>query len=714
MEISTATHISDVLNISRSYIYKLVSKKNISIKKNNQGKYIWDKTALNKVKNYLDANQISYELSKKEKPLKTSTINNRRYLGNKYKLLSFIRQIVEENCENIATIADVFSGTGAVASAFSDKKIITNDLLYSNYISSLAWFSVGAYSESKVKKIIQEFNNIKSKENNYMRKNFANTFFSADTCSKIGIIRERIENYYKSKKINQKEYAMLITSLLYAMDKIANTVGHYDAYRKKSDFDKELELTLLLPEKKLSEDNLCFNMDANELVKNINVDLLYLDPPYNSRQYSDAYHLIENVARWQKPEVYGVARKMDRSKLKSEYCTKNATKAFEDLIMNSRAKYILLSYNNMGEKGDERSNAKISDKDIISILEKKGKVKIFSKKYKSFTTGKSDIKQNEERLFLCTCYDKEKPINSPLNYTGGKFKLLSQLLPLFPRDIDEFIDLFCGGCNVGINVSVKNVIFNDKKSELINMLKTFSKLSKKETFGIINEIIEKYGLSNTKKYGYKYYNCDSNNGLAEYNRKAYLKLRKDVNAMQNRNELYYLSLYVLIVYAFNNQMRFNKKGEFNLPVGKRDFNEKMKKKLENFLDEIGNSNYVFKNYDFRAFDFSKLTKNSFVYADPPYLITCASYNEQNGWNEKDEKDLLKLLNFIHKKGARFALSNVLKSKEKMNKILWEWINKNNYNVYYLNHSYSNSNYQRKKKESLSEEVLITNYIVGGE
>ena len=183
--------------------------------------------------------------------------------------------------------------------------------------------------------------------------------------------------------------------------------------------------------------------------------------------------------------------------------------------------------------------------------------------------------------------------------------------------------------------------------------------------------------------------------------------------MQNRNELYYLSLYVLIVYAFNNQMRFNKKGEFNLPVGKRDFNEKMKKKLERFLDEIGNSNYIFKNFDFRDFDFSKLTKNSFVYADPPYLITCASYNEQNGWNEKDEKDLLKLLNFIHKRGARFALSNVLKSKGKMNKILWEWINKNNYNVYYLNHSYSNSNYQRKKKKSLSEEVLITNYAVGG-
>ena len=220
MEVSTATHISDILNISRSYIYKLVSQKNIVIKKNNQGKYIWDKIALNEVKKYLDANKISYKLIQKEKVLKVSTINNRRYLGNKYKLLPFIRQIVEKNCRDIVTVGDIFTGTGAVASAFSDKQIITNDILYSNYIASLAWFSPESYSKNKIEKIIQKFNKIESNESNYMRENFADTFFDADTCSKIGVIREKIEEYYQEKKINKKEYSLLITSLLYAMDKI--------------------------------------------------------------------------------------------------------------------------------------------------------------------------------------------------------------------------------------------------------------------------------------------------------------------------------------------------------------------------------------------------------------------------------------------------------------------------------------------------------------
>ena len=151
--------------------------------------------------------------------------------------------------------------------------------------------------------------------------------------------------------------------------------------------------------------NECYNQDANDLVKNIVADLVYIDPPYNSRQYCDAYHMLENVARWEKPEVFGVAKKMDRTKLKSKYCTRSAAKAFEDLIENISSKYILLSYNNMAEKGNDRSNAKISDDDIMSVLSKKGTVKIFSESYKPFTTGKSDISENEERLFLCTVFE---------------------------------------------------------------------------------------------------------------------------------------------------------------------------------------------------------------------------------------------------------------------------------------------------------------------
>ena len=238
-----------------------------------------------------------------------------------------------------------------------------------------------------------------------MTDNFSDTYFSRDDCAKIGYIREDIESMFINNKINNRERAILITSLLYAMDKIAKTCGHYDAYRKGAVFDKQLELYVPLAPIDNNPNNRCFNVDSNELVGNIFADLVYIDPPYNSRQYCDAYHLLENVARWEKPEVFGVARKMDRRTMKSKYCTRSATKAFEQLIDDINARYILLSYNNMAKKGNDRSNAKISDDDIIRILENKGEVKIFSENYKAFTAGKSTINDNKERLFLCKCFD---------------------------------------------------------------------------------------------------------------------------------------------------------------------------------------------------------------------------------------------------------------------------------------------------------------------
>ena len=338
---------------------------------------------------------------------KTSKINNRRYLGNKYKLLPFIGQVVKKECPNITSLADIFAGTGAVSSAFSENMvIITNDLMYSNYICNYAWFGSEAYSQKKIIDLIKRYNAIDSCRSNYMTQNFADTYFSKKDCSKIGYIRNDIEKLFKQKLINERERAILITSLLYAMDKIAQTCGHYDAYRKGGTYDCSLELCVPLAPITNNNQNKCFNLDANQLVKEIYADLVYIDPPYNSRQYCDAYHLLENVARWNKPKVYGVAKKMDRSDMKSKYCTNQATKSFEDLIQNINAKYILLSYNNMSQKGNDRSNAKISDEDIMRILSAKGKVKVFSTEYKAFTTGKSDIEDNEERLFLCICHPK--------------------------------------------------------------------------------------------------------------------------------------------------------------------------------------------------------------------------------------------------------------------------------------------------------------------
>ena len=641
----------------------------------------------------------------------TISINNRRYLGNKYNLLDFIKYIINTECDNIKILADIFSGTGAVAYAFSDKQLITNDNMYSNYICHIAWFSPKKYSQKKILKYIKDYNSIVVEKDNYVSNNFSDTFFSRENCRKIGYIRENIEELYNAKKINFKEKAILITSLLYAMDKIANTCGHYDAYIKnnKSYLEKKLELQVPISIKNLNSKNVCYNMDSNKLVKNIEADLVYIDPPYNSRQYCDTYHFLENIARWDKPEVRGVSRKMNRNALKSLYCTNKATEAFEDLISNIKSKYILLSYNNTSNKGDCRSNAKISDNDIMRILKNKGKVKMFSTDHKLFNTGKSNIKNNVERLFLCECYDFDEMVQSPINYTGGKFKLLSQILPHIPENINTFVDLFCGGCNVGININSENIIFNDINSKLINLYKTLKKLDKKDIFFAIEYIIKKYSLSLTKDKGYQFYNCNSVVGLASYNKDKFEKLKNDFNLLKDYDDNYYIMLFVLIVYSFNNQMRFNKSNEYNMPVGKRDFNKNIINKLDLFIDKIKNKNTIFISNDFRNFDLNILEKEDFLYMDPPYLLGLASYNENNSWTEKDENDLLDFINTVNNKKIKFALSNVITNKSMKNDILIKWIEKYNYKLIKLKYNYSNSNYQRKEKNSITEEVLIVNY-----
>jgi len=707
----SATEMARRLDISRSYLYYLKNSGAVDIGNSDNGKIIWDDEAYKKLFEHIKNNRIpkTEEVIKCE--YKTTKINNRRYLGNKYKLLPFITGVVNDECKNINTIADIFAGTGAVASAFIDKKIITNDIMYSNYICHVAWFSNEAYSEEKIIELITSYNSLSISEDNYMSINFANTYFDIEDCRKIGFIREDIEIRYKDGRINNRERALLLTSLLYAMDKIANTCGHYDAYRKGVEFDRHLELYVPEPEHNLNENNMCFNLDTNELVSDIEADLVYIDPPYNSRQYCDAYHLLENIARWEKPEVFGVAKKMDRTALKSDYCTHKATKAFEKLISSIHAKYILLSYNNMAEKGNDRSNAKISDEDIMRILKQKGKVKVFSENYKAFTTGKSDIKENQEILFLCECFEDEKEVvPSALNYTGGKYKLLPQILPYFPKDADKVVDLFCGGCNVGININCKRVRFNDSNEHLIGLLNTFKRLPKEQIFDFIFETIGKYNLSKVSEFGYEHYNCESTKGLGEYNKIGFNKLRSDFNSRAEKDDIYYLMLYVLIVYSFNNQIRFNQKGDFNLPVGKRDFNSKMQSKLENFLDRIKSGDYTFINSDFRMINLNDYSDKSFFYVDPPYLITCATYNEQEGWTESDESELLRYLEELDSRGIRFALSNVLESKGKKNTILSEWIKRHKkFKAIPLNYDYSNSNYHTKQRDSITKEVLVINY-----
>lgn len=328
-------------------------------------------------------------------------IHNRRYLGNKYKLCPFINWVHENKCYDINSVADIFAGTGSVAQMFNlfNKKIFVNDLLYSNYLIYQTFFSNEKINQSKIQNIIEDFNLSFPTEDNYFSKNFGNSFFTLDNARKIGYIREKIENL---SNINPREKAILITSLIYAADKVANTCGHYDAYRRKLDTLQELNLLMPSLNDEFNKGNKIYKNDANLLVKKIKTDLIYIDTPYNSRQYGDTYHLLENLAEWRKPRVFGVAKKMkNRQKTKSEYCTVKATKAFNNLINNINSKFILVSYNNMGEKGVGRSNAKISQEEIIEILSNKGDVEIFSSNYKSYDAGKSNISNHKELLYFC-------------------------------------------------------------------------------------------------------------------------------------------------------------------------------------------------------------------------------------------------------------------------------------------------------------------------
>jgi len=302
----------------------------------------------------------------------------------------------------------------------------------------------------------------------------------------------------------------------------------------------------------------------------------------------------------------------------------------------------------------------------------------------------------------------KKYIASPLNYTGGKHKLLPQILPLFPEKIETFVDMFCGGCNVGVNVNAEKIICNDSNKKLIGFFYYLKNIDYKAFSSQLDEIIEDFHLSNTKKNGYSFYGCNSSDGLGSYNREHFLALRENFNSLQAEDTFYFAKLYILIVYAFNNQIRFNSKGFYNLPVGKRDFNEHMAKKLEIFMNNIGK--IEFSSEDFREFKIENLTDNDFVYADPPYLITCASYNELDGWNENNEIDLLKMLDKLNEQNVKFALSNVLSAKGKTNFVLTNWLAKNpEYKCHHLNFDYKNSNYHKADKINKADEVLITNY-----
>ena len=330
-------------------------------------------------------------------------VQNRRYIGSKAKLVEEIYSVVEAKIQGDYTFLDLFAGTGVVAKKFADndKIVILNDLLYSNYISYLAWFSSEVVDEKKLNKIISNFNNINPRnlEANYFSDIYGEKYFSLNDSKRIGYIRELIEEMKTS--LNFREYAILLTSLLYHADKIANTVGHFESFLSSKPKDTNHQL------KELSIENYknakCYNKDANELAKSIKADVVYIDPPYNARQYINFYHVLENLASWNKPSVFqGNSMKFLRDHLKSGYSKASARNLMSDLIESLDCKLIVLSYHNTYNAKSSASNNKISEEEIREILELKGDLEIIDLQHNYFNAGKTNFKNHVEKLFICS------------------------------------------------------------------------------------------------------------------------------------------------------------------------------------------------------------------------------------------------------------------------------------------------------------------------
>lgn len=324
---------------------------------------------------------------------------NRRYTGSKYKLADWIADLIVQNCQG-SSFCDIFAGTAVMSKQMIDRvdEIYINDFLYSNEIIYKAFFEQQCYDAEKLETIKEEFKRLNacSLPSNYISENFGGKFFSENDALMIGFIRDYLE---ECEGLNEKERNILLASLLYSADKAANTVGHYDAYIKGKEIPDIFSFDLISPYRYDNKKIHISRKDANQLAKEICCDIVYVDPPYNSRQYSRFYHVLENIATWRKPVLFGEARKPAAENM-SEYCRNAAAKVFEDLIMSLKCKYIVVSYNNTYNSKSSSSKNKIALEDIKKILEKKGSVTVFEKAHQFFNAGKTSLQDHKELIFI--------------------------------------------------------------------------------------------------------------------------------------------------------------------------------------------------------------------------------------------------------------------------------------------------------------------------
>ena len=651
-----------------------------------------------------------------------------RYIGSKTLLLENIEKIIKKHTTgNETTFCDLFTGTGVVARYFKPfYEIYTNDILNFSYAIQKATIEnnqIPQFQKLKLHGILDPFQYLENTAVNGMgipEKDFfiANhyapsghcerMYFTAKNARRIDFIRITIESWKQQGWIDEREYYYLLAGLIEGVPYVSNITGTYGAYLKKWDSRalKPFEM-VRLEVLDNQRQNQCFQMDANQLIRMIDGEILYLDPPYNTRQYAPNYHMLETISLYDSPVVCGITGVRPYQDMKSAFSIRSQVKdAFEDLIAHAKFEHMILSYNTDGLLAAE---------EIANMMRKYGieqSFRLYSVPYRKYK-AKSD--KNEKYLYehiFVVQKDLKKPkvydphithpphiktarmsnhrkkfIKSPFNYVGGKYRLLPQIAPLFPKDIHTFVDLFAGGCNVGINANAELIIFNDINSKIIEVFQCFRETPLEQILDRIYDTIEKYGLSKTNEEGY-------------------IKFREYYNKTKNP-----IDLYTLACYSFNYQIRFNNRLEYNNPFGKNrsQFADSMKTNLIAFVQRIQEMKVEFMSRDFAKVPLDRFGCEDFIYCDPPYLISTGTYNDGKrgfkDWRKEEELRLYEYLDHAHARGIRFALTNVLEHKGKINEDLYEWSKK--YRVIDLNGDYSNASYNTKRHGS--REVLVVNY-----
>jgi len=324
-----------------------------------------------------------------------------RFIGGKSLMLDNIRQVMTENvAEPIDTIGDLFCGSGIVAQFFKKQgfKVISNDLMYMSYVLARGMTELNDAPEFRYLNGIDVFDYLNrlstpsDEENAFISRNYCpndscqRMYFQIENAKKIDAVRQQIENWYQLKQLEENEYYYLLASLIAAVPYVANIAGVYAAYLKN--WDKRTYNTLQIQPLEIIHSHVtceAYHTDAVELCKNRQFDFVYIDPPYNQREYLPNYHILETIAKYDFPNIKGITGM--RNYQKSSFCSKKSVKgAFIQLFGALKTKYALVSYNNEGLLPTE---------ELVSIFEQFGKVKLYEYPYRRY---KSKIPNTEDGL----------------------------------------------------------------------------------------------------------------------------------------------------------------------------------------------------------------------------------------------------------------------------------------------------------------------------